>query len=50
VIGEFAKDKFPGEFVASWKSELDSAKFEKVGQWSLGDLKIFRFSSPIVVW
>lgn len=30
-VGEFSKDKFPGDFMTAWRNELDSAKFERVG-------------------
>ena len=31
MLGEFSKDKFPGEFMDSWRSALKSGGFEKVG-------------------
>lgn len=30
TIGEFSKDKFPGEFMESWRSALGAASFQKV--------------------
>ena len=30
TIGEFSKDKFPGEFMDSWRSAVSGGKFEKV--------------------
>ena len=30
TIGEFSKDKFPGEFLDSWRSALSEAKMEKI--------------------
>ena len=29
TIGEFSKDKFPGEFMDAWRSAVSSGKFEK---------------------
>ena len=30
TVGEFTKDRFPGDFMTAWRSELDSESLEKV--------------------
>lgn len=30
MLGEFAREKFPGEFMDAWRSAVSEAEFEKV--------------------
>lgn len=43
TIGEFSKDKFPGEFMESWRSALGAASFQKVKTISVSARFIYKW-------
>ena len=59
TLGEFSKDKFPGEFLGSWKKALEDAKIDKVTKgiflapvvsswYSMCSLAVITLDSPAV--